>query len=113
MQICRQISDFFPKHLGEYALAEENYKEVSAIRKKYISKQNEADHYRSFGDISPSVLTNMAMLLHYEKAPGINITNGSRTGEAVCYDCSGSVLQSINNTIKSQRISRESACDHN
>lgn len=52
------------------------------IRMKYICKQNEAYHYRSF-------------------ALGMNITTGNTT-EAVCYGCLGSVFQSINNMMKAK-----------
>ena len=88
--------------LGEYAEAAEHYKKASAIRIRMekCGRQQEADEYIDFGNISQSLGKYPDAIRYYEKALAIRKNIGDKSGEAACHKYIGTVFESIYNTVK-------------
>ena len=88
--------------LGEYAEAAEYYKKASAIRIRMekCGRQQEADEYIDFGNISRWFGKYPDAMRYYEKALAIEKNIGDRMGEAACHKHIGTVFESIYNTVK-------------
>ena len=98
---CRRLGHMHSK-LGEYAEAAEHYKKASAIRIRMgkCGRQQEADDYMDFGNISHSLGKYPDAIRSFYKALAIKKNIGDRSGEATCHACIAIVFESIYNTVK-------------